>query len=214
MKICCIVLYQNKLFLKIKEIHMPKILTDIQIGALRAAGISAQMDADAAFDEGGSLYRIRALQKNTYPTVFRSFLETRVSDIVPEYEIIEGSYDFISAHFPSLDFRCCAKNDLFRPKKNDEYDRYPLLTESGIILEESSSDEAETRKGFLVFVLHEYQLIRLSVVSRTGAFPEIVIFEKERNDIILDSLVERRNAIKEDRDFVIKKNSKIEGENI
>ena len=83
---------------------MPKILTDIQIGALRAAGISAQMDADAAFDEGGSLYRIRALQKNTYPTVFRSFLETRVSDIVPEYEIIEGSYDFISAHFPSLDF--------------------------------------------------------------------------------------------------------------
>ena len=52
------------------------------------------------------------------------------------------------------------------------------------------------------------------MVSITGAFPEIVIFEKERNDIILDSLVERRNAIKEDRDFVIKKNSKIEGENI
>lgn len=185
------------------------IISEIKQKAIRSAAFTAIRKTEEAYEKGGSLHEIAFLKKNSFPTIFRSFLELEISRIAQEYEIVETSYDYIIATIDNLEFLMCSTNDLYRPKKNDKYDDLPLFTSCGLDI--VSRPKSKNTKGFLVFMLYDYQLVKVSITSRTNDFPEILIYQKDRNSIIIDSLSVMRDTAIKDENFMVKKLIKKEG---
>ncbi len=185
---------------------MADIISHIYQEAIRKAALESLVEAEAAYSLGSSLYAIRALEKNSFPTIYRSFIETHLKDIAPSCEFEEGYYNCYILHFPDVDLRVCSQNDLYRSIKNDTYDAYPLFADRGIGI--YPDKEKGRPKGFLVFSLYDHQLVNLSIVSRTGAFSELQLFKKDRNDVILDSLSVMRDKAEKNTEFVLKRAEK------
>lgn len=177
---------------------------NLQNAIVRAA-FTALEKTEQAYEKGESLHIIRALEKNSFAMLFRSFFETEVSGIVLDNTLINEKYVFYEYHLPDIDLRICADQDLYRPAKNNYFDDMPLLEAAGICIKRKGSRKS---KGFIVFKIHEHQLIQLSVVSRIGDFPEITLYKKERNRIILDSLSAMRDSTEKRVEFALKENRK------
>ncbi len=186
------------------------IISEIIQDSIRKAAFMALRKTEEAFEKNGSLHEITHLKKNSFPTIFRSFLETEISNIAIEHEFIEASYDYISARINNLEFLTCSRRDLYRPLKNDRYDDLPLFDSCSLDINPPSLEGKS--KGFLIFNLYEYQLIEISLISRTGDFSDILIYKKDRNSIILDSLSVMRDTAKKNESFTIKRQQKKEGE--
>ena len=137
------------------------IIPEIIQNAIRSAAFTAMRKTEEAYEKGGSLYEISNLKKNSFPTIFRSFLETEISLVAKEYEIIEASYDYILATIDNIEIMTCSTNDLYRSQKNDRYDDFPLFTSNDLGIESRPTNEKA--KGFLVFMLYDYQLIKISI---------------------------------------------------
>ena len=184
---------------------MEFLLSPILKSAIVKAAFTAFEEIERIYDVGGDLHYIRALEKNTFSSLFRSFFETEISNIFPDNTLIEAEYNYYEYHLPSVDLRICSVNDLYRAAKNDCYDDLPLFKASEIDIKRNKTVNP---KGFIVFTIREHQLVYLSVISRTGEFPEIPLYKKERNNIILDSLSAMRDSTEKRVEFALKENRK------
>ena len=181
---------------------MTDILSRPHQEAIRRAALEALASAEAAYCPGNALHHIRALGKNSFSTIYRSFLETYLSGIAITCDFIDAAYSYYILHFPEVNLQVCSVNDLYGPIKNDRYDDYPLFREAGLAMH----TEAQTGKphGFLVFSLYNRQLLELSIVSRRGEFNSLQLYKKMRNDVIIDSLSMMRDKSEKKADFVLK----------
>ena len=187
---------------------MKHVLTEQQRAAIVREAFNALEMAEKAYQNDAALYAIRALGKNSFPTLFRSFFEIGISNIANESELIEASYDYFCHCFDGVDLLVCSEHDLNRPKKNDDYDDYPLFLEAGIEAEQEDGETDKKAKGFIIYTLYQHQLISLSVVSRTKAFPDIELFRKGRNAIVVDSLSAMRDNSAKDLGYALKTNAR------
>lgn len=184
---------------------MDSILSPILKMAIVKAAFAAFEKIEQIYDKGGDLHGIRALEKNSSSTLFRSFFEIELSVIIPDSTLIEAEYDYYEYHLPNIDLRVCSSRDLYRAAKNDSYDDLPLFQATGINI---MRNKTINPKGFVVFTISNHQLIQLSVISRTGDFPEIQLYRKARNNIILDSLSAMRDSTEKRVEFALKENRK------